>query len=698
VNIISNSTWTAISDQSWLTVISGATGNAALSFTVTTNPLLTTRVATVTIKAAGTIDQVVTVTQAVGDATLSVSAATASVAKTANSKATVNVSSNSTWTATSNQSWLTVNSGATGNGTLTFTASSTNLTITTRIATVTLKATGVADQTVTVTQAVGDATLLVSATTANVAKTANSTATINVTSNSTWAATSDQGWLTPTSGAIGNGILTCTAIANPTINSRIAIVTLKATGVTDKTVTITQAAGDATLSVSAITANVAKTANSTANVNVTSNSTWSAYSDQAWLTVTLGATGNATLTCTATANPTINTRTAIVTLYASGVADKTVTVTQATGNATLSVSATTAIVSESANSVAYIYVVSNSPWTASSNQTWLTVNPGEIGNGKLTFSTLTVNPFIVNRSAIVTVKATGVTNKTITVTQLASSPFVSVSNNSVVIDPKTNNTISVSVTSNTVWNTSSDQSWLTVSKGANGILTLSAVNSAVTRQAVVTISATNVTDTKIIVIQASSVENKYQLSMTVTSIATIDNLEIANGDIQLTAFIDNQNRGTATLKYVASCKRYMAFLMVWGNGDDINKTITFKSYDPTSTTELTAINSSLIFMPENITGSAVNPYAINFSKKITGVDNFLENKVVVYPNPITEAFRIKGLVGINSILLTDLNGKNLIQKQISNNETVSISTLPKGIYVLKISNKEGVEERKIVKK
>jgi len=699
--VTSNTSWTATSDQNWISITAGATGNATLAITsINDNLTINARYATITVKATGLIDKTITVIQAAGDASLSVSATTASVAKTANSTATVNVSSNTTWTTSSSETWLSVSSGATGNGTLTLTAIL-NPTINTRIATVTLKATGAADKTITVTQAAGDATLSVSDITANVAKTANNSVTLDVTSNTTWSASSDQNWISFTLGAIGNATLRITTlVANLTIVARSATITLKATGAIDKTITVTQAAGDATLSVSATTASVAKTANSFASVNVTSNTTWTATADQSWLTISPGLTGNGTLTFTANlTNLTINSRLATVTLKATGVADKTITVTQAAGDATLSVSAATVSLSETAQSTANVDVISNSTWTATCNQSWLTITAGGLGNAKLNFTTATVNPLFTTRTALVTVKASGTTDKIITVTQQANTAFVTVSNNSVVINPAANNSVSVVITSNTTWSASTNESWLTISNGANGILTFSATKTSVPRQGTVTISAAGVIDNIITVIQSSvSTDNNYQLNMTVTSIAIVDNSEIASGDIQLSAFIDNVIRGTTTLKFVESCNRYMAFLMVWGNGDDINKTITFKSYDPTSTTELTAINSSLIFMPENITGSAVNPYTINFSKKITGVDNFLENQVDVYPNPITEAFRIKGLVGINSILLTDLNGKNLIQKQISNNEAVSISTLPKGIYVLKISNKEGVEERKIVKK
>lgn len=73
-------------------------------------------------------------------------------------------------------------------------------------------------------------------------------------------------------------------------------------------------------------------------------------------------------------------------------------------------------------------------------------------------------------------------------------------------------------------------------------------------------------------------------------------------------------------------------------------------------------------------------------------------KISIYPNPATDAFHIMGLSGVSSISLTNLSGETLLLKQVSDKETVSVSTLPKGVYILKIKNNKGVTERKIVKK
>ncbi|HNX67263.1 MAG TPA: T9SS type A sorting domain-containing protein, partial [Bacteroidales bacterium] len=85
------------------------------------------------------------------------------------------------------------------------------------------------------------AVLSVSSLTANIGDTEGSTATVNVASNLAWTAVSDQTWLTVSpASATGNGIITLTAIKNPATATRMATITITATGVPVQTITATQ--------------------------------------------------------------------------------------------------------------------------------------------------------------------------------------------------------------------------------------------------------------------------------------------------------------------------------------------------------------------------------------------------------------------------------------------------------------------------
>jgi hypothetical protein len=74
---------------------------------------------------------------------------------------------------------------------------------------------------------------------------------------------------------------------------------------------------------------VAAEGGSESTANVSANVSWTANSDQTWLTVNpTSGTGDKTLTCTAEANGTVVTRTAKVTVSASGVTSQSITISQ----------------------------------------------------------------------------------------------------------------------------------------------------------------------------------------------------------------------------------------------------------------------------------------------------------------------------------------------------------------------------------
>lgn len=158
----------------------------------------------------------------------------------------------------------------------------------------------------------------------------NNKATDTVITNTQATATSNQSWLTITSVKTGDTIAyTYTATPNPTISPRIAIVTLTANGQSQND-TITQPAGDPTLSVSQTNINVSDVS-SNQSVSVTSNTSWVVSSSNvSWVTVNVSSgTGNKNITLSIDDyNDTLITRSAIITVSANGVVSKTITIKQ----------------------------------------------------------------------------------------------------------------------------------------------------------------------------------------------------------------------------------------------------------------------------------------------------------------------------------------------------------------------------------
>lgn len=78
--------------------------------------------------------------------------------------------------------------------------------------------------------------------------------------------------------------------------------------------------------------------------------------------------------------------------------------------------------------------------------------------------------------------------------------------------------------------------------------------------------------------------------------------------------------------------------------------------------------------------------------------NELNNQLSVelYPNPTTDNFRINGLEGTATVIISDLSGRLLISKEVTKNETVSISTIPNGIYLATIKSNNIKKTEKLI--
>lgn len=326
--VISNSYWTATSDQTWCTVTPSGTGDGSITATYTQNPTSVSRVATLTVIVAGLSPVTVTVTQDGLTPTLSVTPNNQNVSAPAGTT-TFTVTSTENWTATSNQTWCTITPSGTGNETLTANYLE-NILLTERIATITVSATGLPNQTVTVTQAGAAPTLSVQPSNQNVSTSAGTT-NFTVTTNSSWTATSDPTWwCTVTPSGAGNGTITATYLENTSVDSRIAVITVSVPGLVPQTVTVTQAGVPPTLSVDPPSRDVTAPAGTT-DFTVTTNSSWTASSDTLWCTVTPSGSGSGQLIATYTENTVSTPRTANILVTVAGLTPQTVSVNQATG-------------------------------------------------------------------------------------------------------------------------------------------------------------------------------------------------------------------------------------------------------------------------------------------------------------------------------------------------------------------------------
>ena len=289
--VTSNISWTAVSDQTWCTVTPSGSGNGTIQANYLENTSTTPRTANITVSGIGVSPVVVTVVQAGVASSLAVSPANQSVPYTSGSTS-FTVTSNVNWTAVSNSTWCTVTPSGTGNGTLTANVTE-NTDIALRVANITVSGPGVADVIVTVTQSGFATTLSVNPLNQNVTSAAGVTS-FTVTSNSNWTITSDASWCVVPATGTGNNNFNATYEANPTLNQRIANITISVPGAASVVVTVTQAGVAPILTVTPSLQQVTASAGTVA-YSVTCNGDWTAQSNASWVTVPSNGSGNGNL-------------------------------------------------------------------------------------------------------------------------------------------------------------------------------------------------------------------------------------------------------------------------------------------------------------------------------------------------------------------------------------------------------------------
>jgi hypothetical protein len=102
-----------------------------------------------------------------------------------------------------------------------------------------------------------------------------------------------------------------------------------------------------------------------------------------------------------------------------------------------------------------------------------------------------------------------------------------------------------------------------------------------------------------------------------------------------------------------------------------------------------------------VTSSFANSQTISVSqlaKGVTDIEATQNEKIRLCPNPTKDAFSVSGIIGVAILKLLDINGRLLLSKQVANNESVSVSSLPQGMYIVKLITTEGITESKIIKK
>ena len=68
----------------------------------------------------------------------------------------------------------------------------------------------------------------------------------------------------------------------------------------------------------------------------------------------------------------------------------------------------------------------------------------------------------------------------------------------------------------------------------------------------------------------------------------------------------------------------------------------------------------------------------------TSAEKTQANNISVFPNPVNYELKIANYEGNGKYSITDITGKQIVNGQWQNGQSINVSTLPRGIYILKI--------------
>lgn len=508
-DVFCNTSWSASSDQNWLRVNQAVGyGNGSITLIADQNPAVVQRSALVRLNAPGTADEYVTVVQEGAPPYFDLAPVDLTISELASNNRQIIVSSNVGWTVTSDKNWLDVSrlSGL-GSGTVTLLASE-NTTISDRVATLTFFPFGKPTKTVKVSQLPGKAILKASPENLGIAAAEGSTSVINVGSNTRWDLFIDQSWLEADRySGIGNAIVVLRANENQAVTTRTATVTVVAGGLPYQVVKVTQNAAGIKLIAAPDIVSVPSPASASRYFDISSNTAWTATTDQSWLRLSeYNGNGNTRMYLLADENILSRGRTAYIDLSAPGSGNVRITVVQDAALAALVVNPKKVTLLPSAGHSKKIYIESNSDWVAECPDNWLTINKISGFGSDTLMVTADGNLKINNRSTKLTLSSKGAAAQFVDVEQLAAPARAKATPDNVQLAAVAGSSQSVFVESNTNWTIASNETWLSFDKIAglendNILFTATANPTDKARFAIASLSASGIADLTIGVTQ-----------------------------------------------------------------------------------------------------------------------------------------------------------------------------------------------------
>ena len=58
----------------------------------------------------------------------------------------------------------------------------------------------------------------------------------------------------------------------------------------------------------------------------------------------------------------------------------------------------------------------------------------------------------------------------------------------------------------------------------------------------------------------------------------------------------------------------------------------------------------------------------------------------IFPNPVSDSFRIGGITENSELTISDLSGRIVLKRTIAPDETISVRHLPRGVYIVALDS------------
>ncbi len=105
-------------------------------------------------------------------------------------------------------------------------------------------------------------------------------------------------------------------------------------------------------------------------------------------------------------------------------------------------------------------------------------------------------------------------------------------------------------------------------------------------------------------------------------------------------------------------------------------------------------NTDSCYLEPGLTGNIATEY------QSTGIDDELDSKIRVYPNPVDDELILenKGFSGSIHVRIIDVSGKLVYEKVVNSfdKERINMNSYEKGIYIIRIKGEEGIIQQKII--